>query len=195
MTIFESPAPIESAPPAPVAAPLMMPSAAGFSVPSSYAPPQPSAPAPGAPVFPTPAAFPLSYLPAQLAPLARGSASKAPLLSVPAAVRPSTRRLKSSTEIAEQVERTKKRRRESAQRSRTRRNCYVKALEAENGSLKDELQRLRELLVQAGVDGGMPSSGSVGTPQSEALARLHCISSSAHSAAEDDSDAELDDEL
>lgn len=46
-------------------------------------------------------------------------------------------------EIEEQIERTKKRRRESAQRSRQRKNCYMRSLEIENEALKREVERLR----------------------------------------------------
>lgn len=57
-----------------------------------------------------------------------------------------------------QEERVKKRRRESAQRSRARKNCYVKNLEYENRSLKAEVEKLRALLSQ--VDSSLRTAGS-----------------------------------
>jgi regulator of replication initiation timing len=53
------------------------------------------------------------------------------------------KRGKSQEEIEEQTERIKKRRRESAQRSRQRKNAYMKSLEMENRALKLENERLR----------------------------------------------------
>ena len=55
---------------------------------------------------------------------------------------------KTPEEIAEQVERVKRRRRESAQRSRNRKCEYMKTLETENQALKEENERLRKLLNQ-----------------------------------------------
>lgn len=55
---------------------------------------------------------------------------------------------KTPEELAAQVERVKKRRRESAQRSRARKNCYVHNLEAENRALKLENESLRAMLRQ-----------------------------------------------
>lgn len=51
---------------------------------------------------------------------------------------------RSKEEVAAQVERVKKRRRESAQRSRQRKNEYMKNLEEENRALKYELSKLRQ---------------------------------------------------
>lgn len=61
-------------------------------------------------------------------------------------------------EVLEQEERVKKRRRESAQRSRARKNCYVKNLEHENRSLKAEVEKLRSLLAQ--VDSSLRTGSS-----------------------------------
>jgi hypothetical protein len=57
---------------------------------------------------------------------------------------PVNKRGKSSAQIAEQQERVKQRRRESAQRSRQRKSSYMKSLEAENYALKLENARLRK---------------------------------------------------
>jgi hypothetical protein len=54
---------------------------------------------------------------------------------------------KSGTENDEAVERIKKKRRESAQRSRARKNQYMKALEVENKGLRTENSMLRECLL------------------------------------------------
>lgn len=64
----------------------------------------------------------------------------------------------SMEEVMMQEERVKKRRRESAQRSRARKNCYVKNLEYENRSLKAEVEKLRSLLAQ--VDSSLRTAGS-----------------------------------
>lgn len=56
---------------------------------------------------------------------------------------------KTQAEIDEAIERIKKKRRESAQRSRARKSAYVKALELENKLLKDEVMKLRLALSQA----------------------------------------------
>lgn len=53
------------------------------------------------------------------------------------------KRGKTAEEVEEQTERIKKRRRESAQRSRQRKNAYMKSLEMENRALKLENERLR----------------------------------------------------
>ena len=60
------------------------------------------------------------------------------------------KRGKSATEIAEQQERIKRRRRESAQRSRQRKSAYMKTLECENHALKVENDRLRKELSRLG---------------------------------------------
>lgn len=44
------------------------------------------------------------------------------------------------------MERIKQKRRESAQRSRARKNDYMRQLELENQALKDEVQRLQQVL-------------------------------------------------
>lgn len=56
---------------------------------------------------------------------------------------------KSAEEIEAQIERVKKRRRESAQRSRARKSLFVKSLEVENRELKRELFRLRAVVEAA----------------------------------------------
>lgn len=60
---------------------------------------------------------------------------------------------KSQEEIDAAVERIKQKRRESAQRSRARKNEYMRQLELENQALKDEVQRLQQVLatVQRGA--------------------------------------------
>lgn len=55
----------------------------------------------------------------------------------------------SAEEIEAQIERVKKRRRESAQRSRARKSLFVKSLEVENRELKRELFRLRAVVEAA----------------------------------------------
>jgi hypothetical protein len=70
--------------------------------------------------------------------------------SATAASMPVSKRGKSAAEIAEQQERIKRRRRESAQRSRQRKSCYMKTLECENHSLKLENERLRKELARVG---------------------------------------------
>ncbi|PSC75154.1 ABSCISIC ACID-INSENSITIVE 5 2 isoform X1 [Micractinium conductrix] len=67
-------------------------------------------------------------------------------MPLPAAVAPQPlvgKRGKTAEEVEEQTERIKKRRRESAQRSRQRKNAYMKSLEMENRALKMENERLR----------------------------------------------------
>jgi hypothetical protein len=67
-------------------------------------------------------------------------------------------------DAAEQEARIKKRRRESAARSRQRKNTFVHALEAENAALRAELEQLRALAGRAAVgasaDSGAPASGA-----------------------------------
>jgi len=53
---------------------------------------------------------------------------------------------KNHVELDETVEKIKKKRRESAQRSRARKNAYMKSLEVENKLLKTENSRLKELI-------------------------------------------------
>lgn len=60
------------------------------------------------------------------------------------------KRGKTASEVAEQQERIKRRRRESAQRSRQRKSAYMKTLECENHSLKVENDRLRKELARMG---------------------------------------------
>lgn len=62
---------------------------------------------------------------------------------------PAVKRGKTAAEIAEQQERVKRRRRESAQRSRQRKSAYLKSLEFENQSLRAENDRLRRELSRA----------------------------------------------
>lgn len=59
-----------------------------------------------------------------------------------------SKRNKSPEEIAAQEEKVKKRRRESAQRSRQRKSAYLKNLECENHALKLENERLRKALAK-----------------------------------------------
>lgn len=63
---------------------------------------------------------------------------------------PVSKRGKTAVEIAEQQERIKRRRRESAQRSRQRKSAYMKTLECENNALKVENERLRRELSRLG---------------------------------------------
>lgn len=63
------------------------------------------------------------------------------------------RKQKTADEIEAQQERIKKRRRESAQRSRARKNCFVRNLEAENKALKQENDGLRALFRQLEANG------------------------------------------
>jgi len=55
---------------------------------------------------------------------------------------------RTQAEVDAAVERIKQKRRESAQRSRARKNDYMRQLEVENQGLKDELHRLQQLLAQ-----------------------------------------------
>lgn len=57
-----------------------------------------------------------------------------------------SRSQKTQEEIDAAVERIKQKRRESAQRSRARKNDYMRQLELENQALKDEVQRLQQVL-------------------------------------------------
>lgn len=59
---------------------------------------------------------------------------------------------KGSSDSEEAVERMKRKRRESAQRSRAKKNQYMKTLEIENRDLKDEVTRLRKRLMKYEVD-------------------------------------------
>eukprot|EP00884_Botryococcus_braunii_P021451 jgi/Botrbrau1/7990/Bobra.384_2s0018.1 len=68
---------------------------------------------------------------------------------------------KSKEEVAAQVERVKKRRRESAQRSRQRKNEYMKNLEEENRALKYELGKLRQWMNRLQKDAALSPSPSV----------------------------------
>lgn len=62
---------------------------------------------------------------------------------------PAVKRGKTAAEIAEQQEKVKRRRRESAQRSRQRKSAYLKSLEFENQTLRAENDRLRRELSRA----------------------------------------------
>lgn len=55
---------------------------------------------------------------------------------------------KTQEEIDAAVERIKQKRRESAQRSRARKNDYMRQLELENQALKDEVQRLQQVRIR-----------------------------------------------
>jgi hypothetical protein len=57
-----------------------------------------------------------------------------------------SRSQRTQEEIDAAVERIKQKRRESAQRSRARKNDYMRQLELENQALKDEVQRLQQVL-------------------------------------------------
>ena len=63
---------------------------------------------------------------------------------------PVSKRGKTAAEVAEQQDRIKRRRRESAQRSRQRKSAYMKSLEGENHALKLENERLRKELSRMG---------------------------------------------
>ena len=97
----------------------------------------------GLPPLPA-AAAPLPPLPVAVAPQAAG-APALPLLM--------GKRSKTVEEVEEQTERIKKRRRESAQRSRQRKNAYMKGLEMENRALKLENERLRCVASLLGAGG------------------------------------------
>lgn len=85
-------------------------------------------------------------------------------------------------ELAANEERVKKRRRESAQRSRARKNCYVKNLEFENRSLKAENDKLRALLAQ--LNPGMASSPPLScTPTGHQMLSVMVGETDGHSAA------------
>lgn len=55
---------------------------------------------------------------------------------------------KGSSDSEEAIERMKRKRRESAQRSRAKKNAYMKTLEIENKELKEEIVRLRKRLAK-----------------------------------------------
>ncbi|KAL4427776.1 hypothetical protein ABPG75_001865 [Micractinium tetrahymenae] len=76
------------------------------------------------------------------------------------------KRGKTQQEVEEQTERIKKRRRESAQRSRQRKNAYMKSLEMENRALKLENERLRLELSKSGGGGGGGTAVAVRAPGS-----------------------------
>ena len=61
------------------------------------------------------------------------------------------------------MERIKKRRRESAQRSRNRKNDYMATLEEENAALRDENERLRAQLGMAGREPGAAAAAAAGS--------------------------------
>lgn len=77
---------------------------------------------------------------------------------------PVNKRGKTQAEVEEQQERIKKRRRESAQRSRARKNSYMKTLEVENKALKMENERLRMELMKLSGKAGSTSSSKPDTP-------------------------------
>jgi hypothetical protein len=82
-------------------------------------------------------------------------------------------------EAAEQEARIKKRRRESAARSRQRKSCYVNELEKENEALRSELAQLRAQLglQEAGAGTGTgtgPHTGSGAIPSRVASGALPC---------------------
>lgn len=70
------------------------------------------------------------------------------------------KRQKTAQEMEDQIERTKKRRRESAQRSRQRKNCYMRSLEIENEALKQEVGRLRAELSRSSLAPGAGSAAA-----------------------------------
>jgi len=78
------------------------------------------------------------------------------------------KRGKTAQEVAEQQERIKRRRRESAQRSRQRKSCYMKTLECENHALKLENDRLRKELERIAGQATGPLFASLTTSGSNA---------------------------
>lgn len=111
--------------PSPMQAPVMPQAAAGMMV----------APGPS-----TPAA---SAVPAAV------SMPQVTSVSVPAVNtirKPGTKIQKSQEEQEAAIERIKQKRRESAQRSRARKNEYMRQLELENLSLKEEIHRLQSMI-------------------------------------------------
>lgn len=159
---------------------------------------------PGPPLgFPSESAFHANFLAQQSAALTGVPCSTdegKPAASAACEPRPAVRRARTESEVAEQVERTKKRRRESAQRSRTRRNCYMKALETENAALKAELARLRGALVAGGMDAGACAVGANVSSSSATANTPHTGADSSHVLGDtqsallcpEDSDDELD---
>lgn len=73
---------------------------------------------------------------------------------------------KTALEVEMQQERIKKRRRESAQRSRARKNSFMKTLEIENHHLKLENQRLKDALAKRDGNNGACSTTSTQPPAS-----------------------------
>lgn len=71
--------------------------------------------------------------------------------------------MQSPEEAAAQEERIKRRRRESAQRSRQRKSCYMKTLEVENDTLKAQVALLQKELKQmrGGSDGAVSRASSI----------------------------------
>lgn len=85
----------------------------------------------------------------------------------PAAKRARGKKVKKTPEeIAEQVERVKRRRRESAHRSRQKRFAYIKNLESENEALKMENERLRQMLSSSKATVAPKDDGSVDSLES-----------------------------
>ncbi|EFN59694.1 hypothetical protein CHLNCDRAFT_133235 [Chlorella variabilis] len=104
--------------------------------------------------------------------VAAAAAAAAGSLPVPAPMLMGKRSVRSQEEVEEQTERIKKRRRESAQRSRQRKNAYMKSLEMENRALKMENERLRvELSKGGGGGGGMPASAFLPKASSGSVSR------------------------
>eukprot|EP00879_Flechtneria_rotunda_P005851 GHRR01006157.1.p1 GENE.GHRR01006157.1~~GHRR01006157.1.p1 ORF type:complete len:164 (+),score=56.52 GHRR01006157.1:977-1468(+) len=69
-------------------------------------------------------------------------------IAAPPLRKPGTRAARTPAQVEAAVERIKQKPRESAQRSRARRNEYMRQLEEENQQLRSEVQRLQNMLVQ-----------------------------------------------
>lgn len=106
----------------------------------------------GLPVNMVPAAAPAMVMPAapsSYAPSAMPAVlSMTPAMSAPAPAapmrKPGSKKTQEEQEAA--IERIKQKRRESAQRSRARKNDYMRQLEIENQGLKDEIHRLQSMV-------------------------------------------------
>lgn len=70
----------------------------------------------------------------------------APFAGLTVMRKPGSKSQRTQAEVEAAVERIKQKRRESAQRSRARKNDYMRQLEIENQGLKDEVHRLQSML-------------------------------------------------
>lgn len=119
--------------------PFVAPVGAANAMPAAVMPPV-------APVMAMPAA-PSSYSPSTMsAGLNMAPAMSAPVSAAPALVKPGGKSKKTQEEQEAAIERIKQKRRESAQRSRARKNEYMRQLEIENQGLKDEIHRLQSVI-------------------------------------------------